>query len=197
MVCKPKPYAPNILGGYMLNDENEINKLFIKKALYRHESYINYENIIYDTINLMMNCPFKINKNVLDFIMLHNSTFKFLTDEYHKYEDIDKSKRGSYRENILKAHKSKVFLEGTILDIANLYRDCSQFYIPLRLDQRGRIYCESHYLNYQGSDLAKALLLFANPGYINRDDEYAIRYFYAYGANCFGYSKQSLEYRVE
>ena len=43
------------------------------------------------------------------------------------------------------------------------------------MDFRGRIYPRSTYLNYQGSELAKSLLLFSRPGYINKTD---IKVFY-------------------
>jgi DNA-directed RNA polymerase len=42
------------------------------------------------------------------------------------------------------------------------------FYIPCFLDFRGRIYSYVPYLNYQGGDLARGLMLFSNKGIINK-----------------------------
>jgi len=54
------------------------------------------------------------------------------------------------------------------------------------MDYRGRIYCESDYLNYQGTELAKSLLLFARGEKILKCDENSINYLKIFGANCYG-----------
>ena len=75
-----------------------------------------------------------------------------------------------------KSYVGKVLLQESILDIAVIYRNFSKFYFPVRVDQRGRLYCSSAYLNYQGSELAKALLLFSKPSVIERYDVGSINY---------------------
>jgi len=47
-----------------------------------------------------------------------------------------------------------------ILELALIFKNVPEFYIPVRIDNRGRVYCLVDYLNYQGIKLAKALLLF-------------------------------------
>jgi DNA-directed RNA polymerase len=44
----------------------------------------------------------------------------------------------------------------------------------------------SEYLNYQGIELAKSLLLFSIEEKVYLNDEIAINYLKIYGANCFG-----------
>ena len=46
-----------------------------------------------------------------------------------------------------------------ILGLALLYKNIPEFYIPVRIDNRGRVYCMFDYLHYQGIELAKSLLL--------------------------------------
>lgn len=66
------------------------------------------------------------------------------------------------------------------------------------MDQRGRLYCSFSYLNYQESELAKALFLFAEPGIVNKSDLACVNYLKFYRANCFGGSltKASIETKI-
>ena len=75
--------------------------------------------------------------------------------------------------------KSKYVLQEHILQIGTLFSG-RPIYFPLRLDQRGRIYCLSSYLNYQANDLSKSLLLFYNPGYLYKHNHDGINFFLKY-----------------
>lgn len=61
-----------------------------------------------------------------------------------------------------------------------------EIFIPIRKDYIGRIYCESEYLNYQGTDLAKSLLLFSKGEKILKSDNDSINYLKIFGANGYG-----------
>src|SRR3989337_3679223 len=65
MVCTPKPYSSDSLGGYLLNDEKYIESIFIDKRGYAFSSELDNKNDIYDMVNKMSSTPFKVNKDVL------------------------------------------------------------------------------------------------------------------------------------
>lgn len=90
--------------------------------------------------------------------------------------------------------RSKLNLERNILEIANVFKKHT-IYFPVRLDNRGRLYCLPHYLNYPSSELAKSLLLFSEPGEMKLDSKNADYYLRIYGANSFGLDKKSFSMR--
>lgn len=64
-----------------------------------------------------------------------------------------------------------------------------KFYLPTFADFRGRIYCFSSYLSYQGNDLARALLLFDEG---DKDlTENGLTYMKVYFSNLGGRDKES------
>lgn len=150
-------------------------------------------------VNNISRTPFKINQTLLDYINNEGMKHDLLIDPdvTHKFEYLEK--RNKYPRGVLASHKSKVILQQTILELADFYRSFSKIYFPVRLDQRGRLYCSPSYLNYQSNELSKALLLFAEPGIINRGDGTSIAYLKAYGANCYGdsISKSSVMEKIK
>ena len=114
-------------------------------------------------------------------------------DKPHKYASL--AKRNKLQENKYRAHNSKVVLQEIVLDIANFYKQFNEMYFPVRLDQKGRLYCSPHYFNYQANELSKSLLLFSKPRYVGRNDITAISYLKSHGANCLPHlQKLSLKY---
>lgn len=78
--------------------------------------------------------------------------------------------------------------------MATIFRGVPCFYFPVRLDYRGRLYCTTEYLNYQGIDLAKGLLLFSRGEIVNLSDQTAINYLKIFGANSFGNKLEKNKY---
>ena len=150
-------------------------------------------------VNSISNNPFKINSTLLDYIHGDGTKHNLLIDPQAKHKFADLSKRTKYQQGILASHNSKVILQETILGIAEYYRRFSKIYLPGRLDTRERLYCSPSYLNYPSNELSKALLLFAEPGIINKKDVDSIVYLKAYGANCYGgvISKTSLNSKLD
>ena len=88
---------------------------------------------------------------------------------------------------------SKEIQTRRLLKVAHLYADEERFYFPYQLDFRGRVYAVPDYLNPQGSDKGKGLLLLAEGKPI--DSEGADLWFCVHGANLYGYDKDSLDGR--
>nr|YP_009652953.1 DNA-directed RNA polymerase [Taiwanofungus camphoratus]QCG69991.1 DNA-directed RNA polymerase [Taiwanofungus camphoratus]UKQ56126.1 DNA-directed RNA polymerase [Taiwanofungus camphoratus]WRO45194.1 DNA-directed RNA polymerase [Taiwanofungus sp. YW-2023a] len=59
----------DILGGYFLNDKEFIAPIIIKNSELREQSYIDDNNIIFDTVNNLSSVGYKINIPVLEFIL--------------------------------------------------------------------------------------------------------------------------------
>ena len=146
-------------------------------------------------VNNINGTAFKINVSLLDFILDPlNDKYNLLMDstKEHKYANV---KRSRSQDRAYKSYNSKVTLQETVLEIVSFFRNFNEIYFPVRLDQRGRLYCSPVFFNYQSNELAKALLLFAKPGIIFKTNYEPIMYLKAYGANCFGggISKQSIQ----
>lgn len=185
MIVPPKNYSNKQLGGYLLNDVEYDEDLIGHKLGYDIPSVIEDDNIIYDSINNMMRTPFKVNKDLLNYLLKNNHKHKLLISSYYKHEFAD-IKRNRRQEREYKEFLSNKSLEKYILLIAHIYSNVPEIYFPLKLDQRGRLYPSVSYFHYQASELAKALILFARSDTIKRNEREAIEYLKTYGATCFG-----------
>ena len=192
MIVPPKPYSKvndnNVLGGYLLNDREYVSPLIIKNNELREQSDILEENIIYNTVNQLSSVGYKINIPVLDFILEKGLEYKLFTDPNFQHPlEIKQNKKLTLSEKkILDSFLSRKQLELNILGLATIFKNVPEFFIPVRIDNRGRIYCMVDYLNYQGIELSKALLLFSKGEIINKCDKQSIDYLKIFGGNCFG-----------
>jgi hypothetical protein len=151
------------------------------------------QNVLINTINILNNIPFEINTRVLDFILeewenKESSLFKGL-NTLLIVNDTD-SKEVKIRKQ---SHNSQYYNYLNTINIATLYKE-QKFYFPTFADFRGRIYTYSNYLSYQGNDLSRSLLLFAN--YKNPINKVGLEYLKIYLANLSGYSKKSWDGRL-
>lgn len=194
MIVKPKAYfrkkldngkVKEILGGYYLNDVRYTDELIKSKWNLKDTSKIRDKNVIYNLVNNINSVGFKINKDVLDFIYSYDKQYNLLYIDNVEHLLI-KPKLNKYENIELESFLSKKKLQENILGLAKAYSNIHEFYLPVRLDFRGRVNCVSQYLNYQSSELAKSLLLFSKPEKIIKTNTRALSYLKAYGANCFG-----------
>jgi DNA-directed RNA polymerase len=174
MIVKPREYSQNKLGGYLLNDEMYTDSIFITKYSTREKSIITKDSM-YECINNINSVGYKINKEVLNFLVKSGSDFGMFSTIAPELSKIPKSKLTKTQRRELDSQQSKVDLELNIMGIANVYKNLSEFYLPVRMDSRGRVYCISSYLNYQSTDMAKSLLLFSKGETICKTDSIALQ----------------------
>jgi DNA-directed RNA polymerase len=204
MVEVPKKYSKTNLGGYYLNDVDFRQSLIIKKRNMKYDTKVVDDNM-YHMINGVSSTPFCINTELLDYLnefgRMNNLLVKDprigLTDNVITSMRNNRKKSAVYKDYV--SNYSKYSLQSHILSIATIYRNYDKIYFPIRLDSRGRIYCTPVYLNYQGTELAKALLNFGNKSKLYLDDDNSLDYLYSYGANCYGngVDKQSRVKKVQ
>lgn len=187
----------------MTNDVYVTDELFIDKVGYKVDTILSENNSIINLIYGVSKVPYKVNKDTLNFLELYGIEKGVLinsnNEELVDFRQNLKSKRTKKDTRELKSLSSSVTLQTNILNIANTYSSVEKLYFPVRLDQRTRLYCTPEYFNYQSTDLAKGLLLFAEPGTIHKHDTEAINYFKSFGAILFdsSLSKKSLTSRVK
>jgi DNA-directed RNA polymerase len=158
------------------------------------ESSISIQNVsnvknsksIFDMVNGISSIPFKINQELLDFLLVNKHNLLILQPKIDLTKSLLELKKSKVSYRNYCSLKSQYDLQNHILNIALMYKNIPSIYFPVRLDSRGRIYCVTNYLNYQASELAKSLLLFSKSSRLSLSDEIALEYFYNYGANCYG-----------
>jgi DNA-directed RNA polymerase len=137
-------------------------------------------------VNNISSIPFKINTEVLYFILNNYKKFDLLIDPNYKHPLTIKDKLTKKDKAELESFLSKRDLEQNIIGLSYIYNNVPDFYFPIRLDFRGRLNCITDYLKYQSNELAKALLLFAKGEKVFLNDDISINYLKAFGASCFG-----------
>ena len=209
MICKPKSYLNDNdndndndskkLGGFLLNDEVYIEPLIIEKIHLAFKSSISKNNIIYKLVDDINSVPFSINQDVLDFITKYYKTFNLIIDPDYTHPLELKTKLTLSEKKELESFRSKVNLEFEILNLAHIFRNSPELFIPVRLDYRGRLYCNVEYLHYQSVELAKSLLQFSKGDIVYINDEVSIKYLKIFGANCYGnrLDKMSFNDRID
>ena len=207
MIVPPKPYVRDksrtILGGYLLNDKQYVNPIIIKNHELREQATIKNENIIFDTVNNLSSVGYKINIPVLEFILEKGVEYNLIIDPCFQHDleikKNNKEKLSVYEKKTLDSFLSKKQLEMNILALATIFKNVPEFFIPVRIDNRGRIYCMADYLNYQGIELAKSLLLFSKGDKVSKCDNESINFLKIFGGNCYGngIEKKSFQNRID
>ena len=116
MIVEPKPYKWNDnnieLGGYLNNDILDTSDLFIDKIGYRDCTKLKKENHILDLINGVSCVPYKINKEVLEFIKV-SGVEKGIILNYNN-DELNNFMRNPYRKSTKKLNKELRSLRSSI-----------------------------------------------------------------------------------
>jgi len=136
------------------------NDIILPNSELSSKSTLLSNNIICSIVNKINSVGFRINSAVLEFILNNNKRYNFFIDNKYIYPLAFKNKLNSLELKELERFNSKKYLEQNILGLSFLFKDIPAFYMPVRLDYRGRLYCITEYLIYQGIELAKFLLEF-------------------------------------
>jgi hypothetical protein len=194
MLVKPKPYFREVingvtverLGGYLLNDIKTSDTLILDNWELKKSTLIKDDNVVYDMVNNINSVGYKINKDVLGYINKYGIEYDLVLYKDSPYSDRAISSLKKWEKIELESDRAKKELQDNILGLAYVYSQLHEFFLPVRIDFRGRMYCISEFLNYQSNELAKSLLIFSRGEKIKKTDAKAIDYLKAYGANCFG-----------
>lgn len=205
MISPPVKWNSKTYGGY-LNNGVEFDPLIKPSRKSSLKTTLNGDkkHIIYNTINYMSQIPYRINIEVLNFILENYEKLGLKTSIHPATNNYYTSTRKIKTE--IENNNSLFYLSKNIIGLAKLLSNVSEFYFPLSLDWRGRIYCLSNYLTTQGNELSKSLILFSNGTPLTRshltdDDETqyvdnGLRYLKVYGANLYGLDKHSIVDRI-
>jgi hypothetical protein len=170
MVCPPLLWSDTSFGGYL---NNEFRRENIVRGSLKHKHKTENKDQLYKAINTINSIKFGINVSLLEF--LH-------------------TEKG---QQLLSIESSEDFLKREItLKIAQAFKNIP-FYISTQADWRGRIYAQSYFITYQGSDLSSGLLNFWEGESLTEDGK---SYLYIYGANNHNeknISKESFEKRIQ
>jgi DNA-directed RNA polymerase len=99
---------------------------------------------------------------VLEFINVYGLRYNLVIPSNFIHPLSLKNKLTKVESVELSSFLSKKDLQENILGVAEIFSHVHEFFLPTRLDFRGRLYCISEFLTYQSTELAKALLLFSN-----------------------------------
>lgn len=213
MVVEPLPWTGMWTGGYLTLDPVKTPIPFIKTrskwAKKRLEDTPMPE--VWKAVNLIQNTPFKVNTRLLE-VLKH-----FWTNSWDlaglpsredrplppRPDDISENpvSRKEWSRKASDVHawnettRSKRIQVSKAIWIAEKFSIYENLYFPHQADFRGRLYCVPTFLNPQGPDYVRALLLFSRGKPLGNED--GPGWLAVHMANCFGVDKVSFDDRIK
>lgn len=209
-VVPPRDWTSPYEGGYHTHHIRPLT--LVKTDNHNYLSELKHFDMpqVYGAVNAMQRTAFKVNTDILEVLKEVWSTGISLpslppSENYPipaKPLDIatNKEARTMWKRQAVITHTennrldSKRLLLRKTIEVADKFQFEPEIYMVYQLDFRGRAYCVPNYLNPQGPDFAKSLLVFAEGKPL---DAQAACHLAIHGANCFGFDKVSLQDRVD
>lgn len=157
MLCEPAKWGDKKYGGFLENDILK-KEIYTKTSSNKHK--IENKELLYNSVNYLNSIQFEINIDLLE----------FLTKKGNSLFDIN--------EDISESEKLQ---QAITLKIAETYKNIP-IYLNTHTDWRGRLYTNSFFISYQGSDLSASLLQLYKGEFLTEQGK---EYLYIYGANLF------------
>lgn len=216
-IIPPKPWSSPQTGGYygastlgvkLIRMEGNASSPTINNYI-RKLNAVNLDKI-YKVLNAMQQTSFVINKDILRILQNIYNTGGELggvprtepipnlppKPEGTPEEELREHKRkmtAIYKQE--EARKSKALRFKIALTTAEKFSQYEKIYFPWNIDYRGRCYPIPTAINPQGDDIQKALLLFAEPTPLARDDD--TKWLAIHGANLAGRDKLTFVERIQ
>ena len=202
MVTAPADWTATERGGYLTN---EVRQQFSLIRGSKGPRTLGTTPI--DMLNTLQRVPYRVNPAV---VQLMNDLYErghdlgsFVTTSHiptpPKPETEDDEIIFQWRKECTEIHNRMASLKGRCyrtletLQTANRFKDEAEIYIPWSFDWRGRVYPIPCFMSPQGTDMEKALYLFAKARPVTED---AKRWLAIQVANCAGKDKLPLDERV-
>ncbi|RWS16913.1 DNA-directed RNA polymerase-like protein [Dinothrombium tinctorium] len=179
MYIPPIPWINHQRGGYLYAKTD-----FIREPGSGEEGLLGIKltpkanlNAVYDSLNALSYCPWKINGDVLDIIISvfkNNGNVKLDIPVHQSALDpLPKVEEKMAKSEKMALIKRRHYLKQKRMEMYSLWCDClyklsianhfrhKVFWFPQNLDFRGRVYAVPPHLNHLGSDVSRGILLFA------------------------------------
>jgi DNA-directed RNA polymerase len=208
MVVKPNPWTSPFTGGYYTHRTTLVKTRslpYLEELANKPEQMAN----VYKATNLLQDTAYKINPGVLRVLKecwelgggLAGLPLRDGAELPNKPHDIDTNEvaRKAWRKEAALVHeanshaKSKRTAVAQKLWIAEKFKGEEELYFPHALDWRGRVYPLPAFVNPQGDDSGRGLLMFAEGKPLGED---GVAWLMVHLANCFGFDKASFDERM-
>ena len=197
MYVKPRPWTSPTNGGYLTEAVQskllKSNNKIVGRLTNGTEPFYEAANILQDTawkINSWMyeQSQYAVDKNLEIGCLLPINGYAVPPYPKHLEEDHPDVTRWRLQARYIheknERTRSKRIAQTKLLWIADKFKDEDEIYFPQQLDFRGRYYSRPPFLNPQGNDLARSLLVFAHGTPIKNEDD--LNWLRIHGANLYG-----------
>lgn len=157
MLCKPANWGEKEYGGFLENKSLK-KEIYTQSPTNKHK--LENKKLLYNAVNYLNAIQFEINIDLLEFLANEGISLFYNNDAISDSERLQKA---------------------ITIKIADTYKNIP-FYLNTHADWRGRLYTNSFFISYQGSELSVSLIQLHNGEKLTKKGKESL---YIYGANLF------------